>query len=90
MSEILQISVFTSSILLIAAMTITVYKILSQSSNLEKVVALEVLANTLVGIIVLWALQQNLKLFIDITIAIALIMFLSTVAYLKAIMVKRN
>ena len=90
MSEILQISVLISSVLLIAAMAITVYKILSQSSNLEKVVALEVLANTLVGIIALWALQQNLKLFIDITIAIALIMFLSTVAYLKAIIIKRN
>ena len=51
----------------------------------DRVVALDVIAATIVSSAVLYALQTGLAVFIDVALAIALVAFLGTVALAHAI-----
>lgn len=80
MIELTDLPLWISFFMLSCALLLVLYKILFRFDSLSKLVALDVLSNTLVALIALWAFLNQQLIFIDITIAIALIMFLSTVA----------
>lgn len=74
---------FTSFIILLLAL-------IKSDSILSKLVILEVLANVLIAVIALWAYQNNITMALDICIPIALIMFLSNVAYCYFLSVRES
>ena len=68
-------------IILGLSVLITLLAMVIRSDNWVRLVSLEVLANLLISLIALWALVIHAETLLDICLALALIMFLSTVAY---------
>lgn len=68
-------------IILVLSLIITLLAMVIRSDNWVRLVSLEVLANLLISLIALWALAIHAETLLDICLALALIMFLSTVAY---------
>ena len=62
--------------------------ILKQKSVFVKIITLEVMGNILLAAIAIWAYWHQSVYFLDICLAIALIMFVSTVAYCQFISTK--
>ncbi|GAB4222785.1 MAG: hypothetical protein Tsb005_15750 [Gammaproteobacteria bacterium] len=72
------------------AMLISVCVITFAHDTFLKLISLELIANILVSIIALWAFYLKKALFFDIIIAIALIIFLSTVAMTQFILSRKR
>ena len=75
--------VFIAGVLAIVALC--VFK-----SIYAKLVVVEVLTNLMLAVIALWALYTRQPLFIDVCIALALIMFLGVVAYYQYLSLKET
>ena len=68
-------------IILCISLVITLLAMLIRANTWVRLVALEVLANLLISLIAVWALLIHADVLLDICLVLALIMFLSTVAY---------
>lgn len=86
MSQISNSILVLAGVILLLAIVLALLSMLRKASILSRLVAIEVVVNTLIGIIVLWAVHLQLFFIIDICIVLALIMFLSTVAYCQYLM----
>lgn len=67
------------------SLLLTLFSLLYFQQFIIKLVCLEVLANILITAMSLWSLLIGQPLIIDICLAIALIMFVSTLAYCRFI-----
>lgn len=85
MHEISQVILYVAITCLIAAFAIALFATWRFSHVLIKLVALEVLVNLFIAAVGLWALRLHFSYFLDICIALSLLMFLSTVAYCQFI-----
>jgi len=72
-------------VLLTLAVVAAFYRLARGPSLADRVVALDVIAATIVAAAVLYAIQTGLAVFIDVALAIALVSFLGTVALAHAI-----
>lgn len=83
---VVKIAVF----ILIFITCITITGLLYFKSVLIKLIILEVLTHLIISSIALWSLVNNQSIFIDVCLPLALIMFLSIVAYYQFILSKGN
>ncbi|WP_435317763.1 monovalent cation/H+ antiporter complex subunit F [Haloarchaeobius sp. TZWSO28] len=56
------------------------YRVIRGPSTPDRVVALDTIGTNVVAIAVLWAMVQNRGLFIDVSLVLAIIGFISTIA----------
>ncbi|MEM9242489.1 MAG: monovalent cation/H+ antiporter complex subunit F [Pseudomonadota bacterium] len=85
-NNILQVSAI---LCVLMAVLLTLLAVWRFADILVKLVALEVLVNLFICGVGIWALHIHFSALLDICIALSLIMFLSTVAYLQ-FLVKRK
>ncbi len=83
MTDINNWLVYIASSFILLALLISLISLIRFSSIFIRLVALEVLTNLFIAGVALWALTHRQPLFIDICLALALIMFLSVVAYYR-------
>ena len=81
---------YASFLFLVLALFISLFCLLRFSSIFIRLITLEVLTNIFIAGIAVWALAQRKPLFIDISLALALIMFLSVVAYYQFLHARRS
>lgn len=81
MAEFISILLTFSIVLLAMASLLTVAGLIRFSPILFKLITLEVLTNILMSSIAIWSLLTKQAVFIDVCLTLALIMFLSIVAY---------
>lgn len=86
MSSVSDVLLLAAAGILGVAMVLALLSMLREATTLTRLVAIEVVVNTLIGIIALWAMHLKLLFVLDIAIVLALIMFLSTVAYCQYLM----
>ncbi len=72
-------------ILMFLSFSISILYLLFSSDILNKLLSMEVISSLLISIISLWALFNKEYLYIDICLALSLIIFLSIVAYSQII-----
>ncbi|ASQ45752.1 monovalent cation/H+ antiporter complex subunit F [Legionella clemsonensis] len=72
-------------LLLSAAMITCFFRLILGPTLPDRVVALDLLANLLISATVLYSIITNQAVYIDVVIALALIIFLGTVAFAKLI-----
>ncbi len=73
--------ILLSSGLLILSVVLLISYLLTLKDLLIKLVCIELLVNALLASIALWAIKTGAYLLIDVCLALALVMFLSTIAY---------
>jgi len=81
----LEASIGLGLALLALAIVAAFARLIRGPSLADRVVALDVIAATIVTASVLYALQTGLAVFIDVALAIALVAFLGTIALAQAI-----
>lgn len=84
-ASLLDASVGLALTLLAVAILAAFARLLRGPSMADRVVALDVIAATIVAAAVLYALRTGLAVFVDVALAIALVSFLGTVALAQAI-----
>ncbi len=84
-SELVTGAVDVALVLLAIAIAIAFARLARGPSLADRVVALDVIAATIVAAAVLFAIRTGLAVFVDVALAIALVMFLGTVALAHAI-----
>lgn len=85
MASFLDASVGLALALLAVAILAAFWRLLRGPSIADRVVALDVIAATIVAAAVLYALRTGLAVFVDVALAVALVSFLGTVALAHAI-----
>lgn len=78
----------TAAVILMLAILICCYRALNARETLSRLIALDVLANSVIAVIAVWAMWLHRALLLDITLAIALVMFLGTIAYAQFVLSK--
>lgn len=71
---------------LLIALMICLYSLIRFRSILVKLVVIEVIINIVTSGLALWSLLNHQAVFLDICVALVLVMFLSTVAYCQFIL----
>jgi len=82
----LNITIFLAFILLLMAMLISLYRLISGPTVYNRIVALDLIASIVMGFILLYSVVVNKALYFDVVIIISLISFIGTVSistYLK-------
>ena len=82
----LNIAIFLAFILLLMAMLISLYRLISGPTVYNRIVALDLIASIVMGFILLYSVVVNKALYFDVVIIISLISFIGTVSistYLK-------
>jgi len=69
----------------VIGMAICFYRLLKGPSMADRVVALDLVASLLISAITLFSIVNKQPIYIDVVIALALIIFLGTVAFAKLI-----
>lgn len=82
---ILMMSIWASSLLLGVGMVLSFVRLLLGPSLPDRVVAADVLATMMIGVLVLTSLTTAESFLLDIAMAIALVVFLGTIALAIAI-----
>lgn len=82
---ILMVSILVSSLLLGVGMVLSFVRLLLGPSLPDRVVAADVLATMMIGVLVLTSLTTAESFLLDIALAIALVVFLGTIALAIAI-----
>ena len=72
-------------IFLALAMILCFIRMMKGPTLPDRVVALDLLANILISAIILYSMMRHQPVYIDVVIALALIIFLGTVAFAKLI-----
>ncbi len=89
--EMINHFMLTASIALITiAFLITCVTLIRPNTTLGRILSLELLANITLGIIALYAVKIHSVFFLDICVALALIAFLTAVAYCHFVYVRLN
>lgn len=85
MESILDLPLILQSCLVVLAiaMLLAFVRLLLGPSLPDRVVALDVMATLAIGILVLFAMAARKPLFLDVALAMALIVFLGTVAFAR-------
>lgn len=89
MQMINSILYFLTILCLLTAILLALVVVWRSGEILIKLVAVEVLVNLLICGIGVWTLHIHFSVLLDICIALSLIMFLSTVAYLQFLLGRR-
>jgi len=82
----LNIAIFLALILLLMAMLISLYRLISGPTVYNRIVALDLIASIVMGFILLYSIVVNKALYFDVVIVLSLISFIGTVSistYLK-------
>lgn len=90
MSSMNSYVMISAQLFFVFALLVILAALIKSKGILAKLVCLEVLANTLIAAIALWAYKNQIPMALDICIPIALIMFLSNVAYCHFLTVKEK
>jgi len=85
MGALLDICVGVALVMLTLGIVAAFVRLARGPSLADRVVALDVLAATIVAAAVLYAIRTGLAVFVDVALAIALVAFLGTVALAHAI-----
>ena len=85
MGSLVEVSVGLALVLLSLAIVSAFGRLVRGPSLADRVVALDVIAASIVAAAVLYAIRTGLSVFVDVALAIALITFLGTVALAHAI-----
>lgn len=80
----------TSIFILVFTTCITIVALLYFKPILTKLIILEIFTHLIISSIALWSLANNQSIFIDVCLPLALIMFLSIVAYYQFILPKKD
>jgi len=86
MEGFLNISLLISLLLLLGALIISLYKLISSSTIYDRIVSLDLIASIVMGFILLYSIVVNKAVYFDVIIVISLIAFIGTVSissYLK-------
>lgn len=84
------IILYIALIFLMLAMIFTLYRLLKGPSFNDQIAAMDLLASVIIGIILVYAMLVNHILYFDITIIIALVSFIGTIAISTFIKQKNN
>lgn len=76
----LQVAVFAGLVLTSAVTLLAGYRVISGPTTPDRVVALDTIGTNVVAIAVLFALRTDRGLFIDVSLVLAIIGFISTIA----------
>ncbi len=79
-SIILEISLYIAFFFLMLAMVFTLYRLLKGPTFNDVIAAMDLLSSTIIGIILLYGILINNRMYIDIAIIIALVSFIGTIA----------
>lgn len=82
----LNITIFGAFVLLLMAMLISLYRLISGPTVYERIVSLDLIASIVMGFVLLYSIVVNKALYFDVVIIISLISFIGTVSistYLK-------
>ncbi len=82
----LNITIFLAFVMLLLAMLISLYRLISGPTVYNRIVALDLIASIVMGFILLYSVVVNKALYFDVVIIISLISFIGTVSistYLK-------
>ncbi|MBB4285091.1 monovalent cation/H+ antiporter complex subunit F [Roseospira goensis] len=79
----LDVAVVLAGVMLLAALCLTVFRLLRGCTLPDRVVALDLISALLVAFLVLFALAVGVTAYMDAAIALALIAFLGTVAFAR-------
>ncbi len=66
--------------LLMLAMVLTLYRLLKGPTFNDQIAAMDLLASVIIGIILVYGMLINNRMYFDITIIIALVSFIGTIA----------
>lgn len=86
MHEFSLIISYTAVASLLIALFISLFSLIHFRSILAKLVVIEILINIVTSGLALWSLLNHQAVFLDICVALVLVMFLSTVAYCQFIL----
>ncbi len=75
--------IFTAMIILAISMLVALYQLVKSILFVTKLVMLEVIANLLLAGICLFAIVTHHYIYLDICLALALVMFISTIAFVQ-------
>lgn len=81
MSNLIVMTNYLAVTILLIALVILSFELFSQRQLAKKLVCLEILANLIIAAFALLAIVRNQAVIVDVCLAVALIMFLSNVAY---------
>jgi len=73
-----------ATIILSIAMLLAMYRMIKGPSMPDRIVALDCIAVIAISIMVLYAIKTGEALFLDVAIAMALVLFLGTVAFARS------
>lgn len=85
-TEFLHLATTISLGILTLALLLTIYRIITGPSLLDRILALDMLVAVVLGYIVVIALRTGFMLYLDIAIALGLVGFLSTVAFARFVL----
>ena len=85
-TEFLHLATTMSLGILTLALLLTIYRIITGPSLLDRILALDMLIAVVLGYIVVIALRTGFMLYLDIAIALGLVGFLSTVAFARFVL----
>jgi multicomponent Na+:H+ antiporter subunit F len=86
-TSFLNLSLLISFLLLLIAIIISLYRLITAPTIYDRIVALDLIASIVMGFILLYSILVNKSMYFDIVIVISLISFIGTVSistYLKA------
>lgn len=83
LSTLMNWSIFISLLLLIISLGLVFIRFLLGPDIPNRIVAFDLLAVILMGLIIIYSIIDNQSVFLDVAIIMALIAFLGTVAYAK-------
>ena len=75
-----EIVLFIALFILMLAMLFTLYRLLKGPTFNDQIAAMDLLASTIIGIILVYGMLINNRMYFDIAIIIALVSFIGTIA----------
>ncbi len=79
-TELPGIILIIALIMLMFAMVFTLYRVLKGPTINDQIAAMDLLASTIIGIILVYGMLIDNRMYFDITIIIALVSFIGTIA----------
>jgi multicomponent Na+:H+ antiporter subunit F len=82
-AAVLDLATIIALLLLIAAMSLTVIRIIRGPTLADRILGLDLITSLAIGMIAVIAIRSGFSLYIDIAISLGLVGFLSTIAFAR-------
>lgn len=82
-SSIIQTAIFIASILLSGSLILTLMRLIQGPSAIDRVVSLDLLAGVALSSITSFSIKSGQSVFLNVSLAIAIVAFLGTIAFVK-------